>query len=377
MSKHKYHLFILLVLAGSLYMAGCSEKDDMPAPAPALEATLNGSADFKWNTPGRFLTITTAEAWTVTPTYPEGAPEGWCTASVGSGTGNKNVWIATAANTGEIRQVTITVSTATERAEIVIVQYSTAEPPPDADTPAEVAGRFELPKVENERWLLAYAPGEFTMEYDTVKKHSKWVAWQLYKSHMGSSGRTDAWQFDPRIPSEFSPVRGSGSENNDFSGYDRGHLCPSADRTQSKAMNAQTFMYSNMSPQIAAFNQGIWGVLEERIRTWASGQDTLYICAGGTVLKESDIMTYTTPSHMAVPKYYFKVILRKKAVTGAFDAIGFWFENRSYSGTPLSSAQVKKIDDIEALTGIDFFHLLPEEIQTRVEAALTPSAWGL
>jgi endonuclease G len=142
-------------------------------------------------------------------------------------------------------------------------------------------------------------------------------------------------------------------------------------------MNAQTFMYSNMSPQISAFNQGIWGVLETRVRGWVGGSDTLYICAGGTVLKESDIMGYTSPSSMAVPKYYFKVILRKKAATGAYDAIGFWFDHKNYGNEALSSRHVKTIDDIEALTGIDFFYQLPAAEQNRVEAAFSPSAWGL
>jgi endonuclease G len=188
---------------------------------------------------------------------------------------------------------------------------------------------------------------------------------------MGSSGRTDYWQFDPRIPEQYAPVRA------DFSGYDRGHLCPSADRTQSTAMNRQTFMYSNMSPQVSAFNQGIWGTLETKVRGWVNGSDTLYICAGGTIGKESDIMGYTAPSAMAVPKYYFKVILRKKAATGAYDAIGFWFENKSYNGEALSSKHVKTIDDIEASTGIDFFYQLPAAEQNRVEAAFNPSAFGL
>jgi endonuclease G len=142
-------------------------------------------------------------------------------------------------------------------------------------------------------------------------------------------------------------------------------------------MNAQTFMYSNMSPQLGAFNGGIWGTLETKVRGWAGGSDTLYICAGGTILKESDIISYTSPSSMAIPKYYFKVILRKKAASGAYDAIGFWFEHKSYVGEALSSKHVKTIDDIENLTGIDFFYLLPADVQTQVEAAFNPSAWGL
>jgi endonuclease G len=187
---------------------------------------------------------------------------------------------------------------------------------------------------------------------------------------MGSSGRTDYWQFDPRIPEQYAPVRA------DFSGYDRGHLCPSADRTQSTAMNRQTFMYSNMSPQVSAFNQGIWGMLETKVRGWVNGLDTLYICAGGTIRHDGEVIEYTTPSQMPVPMYYFKVILRKKAATGTYDAIGFWFEHRQDMEN-LSSAHVKTVDQIEALTGFDFFYYLQEDVQTQVEAEFNPSVWGL
>jgi endonuclease G len=364
----KYRLLIVAVLAGFLCTAGCSKAGEEAPTQALLEAALDGSPNFKWDSQGRFLTITTTDEWTVSFSYPEGAPSGWCTVSPSSGAGNKNVWIATASNnTTVVREATITIATATENVSIGIIQYSTD----GGVLPVTLTNRPELPKIEDQEWLLYYDAGDYTIEYSTAKKHSKWVAWQLYKSHMGSSGRTDAWQFDPRIPDEYTPTR------QDFSGYDRGHLCPSADRTQSRAMNAQTFMYSNMSPQVGAgFNQGIWARLEEKVRTWAAGLDTLYICAGGTILKESDIMSYTSPSSMAVPKYYFKVILRKKA-SGTYDAIGFWFENKRYSSEAISSTHVKTIDEIERLTGIDFFYQLPEEEQDRVEAVFAPAAWGI
>jgi endonuclease G len=363
--------YCLLIAALFMAAAGCN-KTGAPAPEPVegdlLEAAFyGGSSDFAWDAQGRFLTIATAGTWTVGVSYPESAPAGWCTVSPAAGAGNKNVWVATATNNAAAaRSATVTVTAAAGSVALGVTQYSTTDPQPNVST-----GHLELPKPVEPDWVLNYADGDFTLEYSTAKKHPKWVAWQLYKSHMGSSGRTDYWQFDPRIPAEYSPVR------EDFSGYDRGHLCPSADRTQSVAMNRQTFMYSNMSPQLGAFNQGIWATLETRVRTWASGSDTLYICAGGTIGKESDIMGYTSTSSMAVPKYYFKVILRKKAANGAFDAIGFWFENKSYSGVSLSSAQVKTIDEIETLTGIDFFYQLPEAEQNRVEAAFTPAAFGL
>jgi endonuclease G len=366
----KYHLLIVVTLAGVLYTAGCGKTEETPEQKPTLEATLYGSSSFQWNATGRFLTITTTDTWSIRFAYPEGAPADWCSAASMSGTGNKNVWISVATNNSAgTRYATIIVETAAKKVDIEISQSSI-----DEAIPGELKNHLELPKIEDPAWVLDYTAGDFTIEYSITKKHPKWVAWPLHHGHIGNSGRTDAWQWDWRIPEEYRPTRGdftSTSYNN------RGHLCPSADRTQSQAMNAQTFMYSNMSPQMGDFNGGIWGTLENKVRGWVGGLDTLYICAGGTIRNDDEVITYTTPRHMPVPKYYFKVILRKKAATGTYDAIGFWFEHKGYGKEGLSSKHAKTIDAIEELTGFDFFYQLPEDIQTSVEAAFNPSAWGL
>jgi len=360
--KKNIRYLLAIILICSLFSGSCEKGND--ASSGGIEiAFSNDLPTFNWNSDGKFLVISTTESWTLSITDSLGVTPNWCSVSTEnlSGVGNKNVWITTTYNTSaNNRHAIITVAGNKEKATITITQYGTAIP-----------RRMELPKIVDVEWFFEYTDGKFALEYAPSKKHSKWVAWPLYRDCMGSSGRTDYWQWDSRIPSQFSPIR------SDFSGYDRGHLCPSADRTYSVTMNRQTFMYSNMSPQISAFNGGIWAELENRTRNWASGTDTLYICAGGTVLQESQIMTYTGAGNLAVPQYYFKVILRKKASTGEYDAIGFWFEHRSYAGTRLSSAQVKTVKQIEELTGIDFFYNLPEPTQSQVESAFNPSAWGI
>jgi endonuclease G len=368
-SLKKISLLAVIAFAYSLFtVISCSNSNNEPAPVAKFEATLYGSNNFKWNSEGRFLTIKNAGEWTVSITYPQGGETGWCSANFYSGNTNKNVWIGLTNNySHQSREATITVNTAEENVVIDITQSSIS-----SDIPIELQKHLELPKIDNPEWLLDYDPGDFMLEYSTASKHPKWVAWQLHHGHLGSSGRTDAWQFDPRIPEENRPLREDFTSTN----YNnRGHLCPSADRTKSREMNAHTFMYSNMSPQMGDFNGGIWGQLETKVRGWVNGTDTLYICAGGTIRSSGEIITYTTPSQMPVPKYYFKVILRKKASTGTYDAIGFWFEHRKYNET-LSAAHAKTIDQIETLTGFDFFFYLPADIQNTVEAAFNPSAWG-
>jgi hypothetical protein len=148
------------LLVSSLYVSGCSETGETPEPKPALEATLYGSSYFNWNSQGRFLTITTTDTWSITFTYPAGAPAGWCSTTSFSGTGNKNVWISTTTNNAiEIRYATIVVATATENVSIEISQHSINDA-----LPYGLKNHLELPKIENSEWLLNYEAGEFTIE---------------------------------------------------------------------------------------------------------------------------------------------------------------------------------------------------------------------
>jgi len=253
--------------------------------------------------------------------------------------------------------------------------------------------RFELPKIEKPQWFREYY-GEISLEYSIAQKHAKWVAWPLHKGYLGS-GRTDAWKFD-RTLDPYNPVYGSTGQPNDYRNqinlldmtstitYNRGHLCPSADRNANTQLNSATFWYSNMSPQIGDFNGGIWGRLETTVRKWAEiPNDTLYICAGGSVLRDDHIALHTNPSSMAVPKYYFKVILRKRG-NDTYNAIGFWFEHRKYldNNGKTTNTLVDRLDEvmmsveeIEALTGINFFSDLPIEIQDVVEAQKNKNDW--
>jgi len=359
----RYYRLFAVIIAGVWFFASCTKEDKLN---PLVnDIVFNGSSVLNWDSNGNFLIIKSSGSWEISFSYPTGGDQGWCSAGTMSGNGNKDVWITTAVNNSlEGREVKVIVKTDKGSVELTLTQYG------KEGLPSNLQSRFELPEIKNPEWFLEYTKGEFALEYDINKKHSKWVAWRLHRGHLGS-GRTDAWQFDPRIPSQYSPTR------SDFYGYDRGHICPSADRNKNTAMNDDTFMYSNMSPQVGAgFNQGIWASLEIKVRGWVGGGDTLYVCAGGAILKDSDIAKYTSPSNMAVPKYYFKVVLRKKINTTNYDAIGFWFENRVYTEA-LSVTHAKTVDQIEALTGFDFFYYLPKDIQDRVESGFNPSAWGL
>ena len=383
MLKKYIHIRYLCVLCFSflsvtLLSTGCSADNEEVVQSEVSITFSTGSSGFAWDDSGGLLNVNAPQnhSWTLDIDFPDEEEEEinvWCRASVYSGTGDKNVWLELDNNLGqEQRTATVSVNLEATSHTVQLQLVQKGQSPTSGGShrlPPDITA-LELPKIVDTAWLLYYSNGDFSLEYAPTKKHSKWVAWKLHRGYFGSSGRTDAWQWDPDIPPQYRPAR------QDFSGYDRGHICPSADRTLSREMNAETFMYSNMTPQIANLNQQTWASVETRERNWASGSDTLYICAGGTILKESDISHYTAASSMPVPKYNFKVILRKKAVTGTYDAIGFWFENRYY-GRTVNASDVKTVSQIEALTGINFFYNLPQAIQDEVKNQFNPSAWGI
>jgi endonuclease G len=118
---------------------------------------------------------------------------------------------------------------------------------------------------------------QHAMSYNRSNGGPNWVSWRLEKSDLGTVRRGDFLP-DPLLPSDMqirpSDYRGSG--------YDRGHVCPSGDRTRSREDNTATFVMSNMLPQAAALNQQVWADLENYSRSLVrSGANELYTIAGG------------------------------------------------------------------------------------------------
>ena len=104
---------------------------------------------------------------------------------------------------------------------------------------------------------------QYVMSYNSKTKTANWVSWQLNRSWIGTADRQDNFRPDDALPAAWYKVR-----PNDYtgSGYDRGHIAPSADRTRNEADNSATFLMSNMMPQVPELNRGVWGGLEEYCR---------------------------------------------------------------------------------------------------------------
>lgn len=270
-----------------------------------------------------------------------------------------------------------------------------------ANMPKEIT-RIEFPKVsggDNNLVVVHKVSGfgkdangktdgvNYAIEWDCQKKAQRWTCYRMYAANSASNWKRDNWkstswggdpfQEDTSIPAQYrttlADYRGSG--------YDRGHICPSADRLYSKDVNEQTFYMSNMHPQINSFNTGVWATMENQLRAWNTNnfRDTLYVVKGGTIdTNKNQVSTYTK-SGIIVPKYFFMAIVCKKGSN--YKAIAFWAEHKESTSKEKLKPHMISVDELEQKTGIDFFCNLPDDIENRVEAVKPTeaviTAWGL
>lgn len=235
----------------------------------------------------------------------------------------------------------------------------------------------------------------YALEWDASKNHAAWVAFSFDDvTCKDLVSRTDAWDVDPELPTEMQ----TSNDNHKNDGFDRGHLCASEDRVYSLDANQQTFYFSNMSPQLASFNQGYWQALEKVIQNWGRSipnvYDKVYVTKGASLdqlmvnftgeKKGGDGLYPTTDENgftkgnLACPKYYFMAILSEKGDT--YHAIGFWVEHsENLPEKPTVEelqAYVLSIDELEQKTGIDFFCNLPDDVESPVEESYNLIDWA-
>ena len=259
------------------------------------------------------------------------------------------------------------------------------------------AARLEFPKLKGgSSIVLIHKTNDkygvnFSTEWDCTKKSQRWSCYQMHAGNYGGNvGRyQEGYPFDEDLDysNYFTSADGTPQDLFWSSGYDHGHICPSADRQYSKEANRQTFFLTNMQPQRNVFNAGVWSAMEQQVRNWNRGnfRDTLYICKGGTIDRDDQIRGYIQ-NRMIIPKYFFMALLCKNN-TG-YKALAFWIEHKdkdsdyekNAKGEYQLSPYVINIRELETLTGIDFFCNLDDETENRVETLAVENiktAWGI
>lgn len=395
MIKHKYSLLVgLSLLLFGLSACGDSKHSPLNDEVQTVSTSalrIAGNTDNAVHTSSSvgesfFVKVNSGNQWQLR-LDPSTASE-WISLSKVSGEKalDEGIALSLKSNSGSQREAKLILETqGQEKQEILIVQQGTTSPttPPSGGTDLVIpAGEhihgmvnlLEVPRLMggSHMYFVTHKTSDgkvnYSLEYDVNKRHARWVAFSWDKdSSRDATGRSDAWAWDPIIPSRYSTEK---TKSFPWTGFSRGHLVASNDRQQSTEANKQTFYYTNMSPQRQNHNEGVWLELEQLLQGWArSGSlqyDAIYVAKGGTIA-DDQIEASKMNGLVVVPKYYWMAVLVKHGEQ--YRSIGFWTEHLKPKrlGRELKTT-ARSIDELEQLTGIDLFPNLEDNIEQSVEA---------
>lgn len=210
---------------------------------------------------------------------------------------------------------------------------------------------------------------QYALSYNRTRATPNWVSWELSTDWLGETDRSDDFRPDPALPAEWYHVTTADYTN---SGFDRGHVCPSADRTRNAADNSSTFLMTNMIPQAPQLNREPWARFEDYCRDLARKGYRLYIIAGvyGSGGEGSKGLMTSIMGKISVPSHNYKVVVaipnggRAADVTAATPVIALDFpnvvslvDNKSWGGFVTTAAAVEKS------AGVNLFTALPPKVR--------------
>lgn len=254
-----------------------------------------------------------------------------------------------------------------EKAEESKGQNGDSKDEDDESFNAENALTFAMPKTPKgtpEQILMNEA---YVSSFNSKTLLPNWVAWQLTAEHSQGNIKRKGINFTPddRVPEQ------SRVTTYDYmrSGFDRGHMCPAGDNKWSQTAMEQCFLMTNMCPQDHGLNIGDWNEMENQCRRWAQKYGEIYIVCGPVIYKNNH-KRIGQQHKVTVPDAFFKVVLCMK---GKPKGIGFIYRNTD--GNRPKGDYVNSIDEVERITGLDFFPILPDKIEDEVEAHASLADW--
>ena len=220
-----------------------------------------------------------------------------------------------------------------------------------------VINSIEIPKILRDVPEQIINRKAYTVSYNKETKCPNWVAWHLPANHAdGEWARSNDYREDYDVPAPRAT-------NEDYRGssWSRGHMCPAGDNKWDADAMSETFLLTNMCPQDRNLNSGLWNRVEQDCRRWAQRYHDVYIACGPLYLNREHEVIGT--NKVVVPEAFYKVVL---CLRGTPKAIGFIVRNNE--GTKEKDEYVNTVDEVERITGIDFFPALPDSIEDKVEA---------
>lgn len=247
----------------------------------------------------------------------------------------------------------------------------------DGSRAAKTVVMYEMPAPLKDRPEQILRRKGYTVSYNSQTKNPNWVAWHLTKSHTYGS-----YQRKNEVFAEDSDVKAPRASDRDYfnSRYDRGHMCPAGDNKWDQQAMTESFLFTNVCPQNHGLNKYEWNDLEILCRDWARQYGAIDIVCGPLYsskgerfrVGDSTLSQQKTigRNKVWVPDAFFKVVLCRQ---GRPKAIGFIYRNEGVKQTKKEA--LRSVDEIEQLTGIDFFPALDDATENRVEAKATLSDW--
>lgn len=371
MKRIRNILPLALLATTMLLAAACGGGGDKAIAPDVVVSVAFSSTTVDAAKGSQFVSISASGSWTIS------SSASWLKPSTTGGSGSTTISVTWEENTSASpRTATITLNCSGKSASATLTQKGKEETP-SVDNP----GWLELPALQTgtgHKFVSHTFTGKtlrsFSYDWNSTDMVANWVAYPLNKGLIGSGSRTEAWGLDPELTSAEQPVLASGYKG----GYDRGHQLPSADRL-TYAENVKTFYYTNMTPQMNAFNGQIWATAESMVRGWSTSCDTLYVVTG-CIVKGSGKKAYDNNGKaVTVPVAYYKAVLRymKGSTLGysGYMGLGMYFEHKAYSHSNINNTMtdiVMSIDALETKIGLDLFPNLEtvagKSVSDKVEA---------
>ncbi len=205
----------------------------------------------------------------------------------------------------------------------------------------------------------------FTVDFNPENRTPNYVAWVLQGHETdGATSRSNKFWTDEEL--DGCPD----TRDYSHSGYDRGHMCPAGEQKWSDKAMHHSFVMANICPQKHELNTGAWKTLEDKERSWAR-RDSAIVIVAGPIYDISDSETIGR-NKVRVPSAFFKVLLAPFAKP--MRAIGFVYPNMKCDGN--MQAYAVSVDDVEKMTGLDFFSALPDDIENDIEATVPFKDWN-
>lgn len=216
--------------------------------------------------------------------------------------------------------------------------------------------------------------------HDDEQKEPLWVMYRLTRAYAsGTVKRTDDFRADPDLP------EGMRAELSDYKAgvnrkLNRGHMCPAEDCARSKPIMSETFLLSNMVPQNAQMNSGLWAQIEKRVREYARSYGEVFVITGPLLStmgsKRRAVPSPMGANHVAVPVGVYKIVARNS--TDGMHALAFEVPNSSVKGgTNEMPRYLVSVRQVEKDTGLNFFNALPRTSQDAFEATAATELWPL